>query len=91
MAGEKKVYTFTVSTNGLYQKVTNFCDIKFVDDNLYSIQILGNAKLTYSTTLPEGDEGYSICFSKPFTYEKKAGEDLYLKTGTNSVIMTIGE
>lgn len=85
------VYTFKVTTNGEYRKVEDLCDISFVDDTLYSIQILGSAKLTYSSTTPGEDDGYLINFTRPFSYKKKTGEDLYIKTGVNIVTMTIGD
>lgn len=89
MSANRKVYTFRAKTNGIYKKITDFCDIEFTNNNVYSIQIIGHVKLTYSNTLPADNEGYTIGFSKPFTYNKEPDEDLYFKTGSHEVIITI--
>ena len=72
-------YTFTAKTDGVYTKVEDFLDGKtLVDGNKYAIQVLGGAMLSYDTTTPT--TGFWINNPEVFTYEKVAGEDLYVMT-----------
>lgn len=73
------IKTEVVDTKGEWMKVEDVFNITLVDNSLYSIQILGVAKLSYNSTVPEKDF-FTINFPQPFTYEKKSGEDLYVKT-----------
>lgn len=83
------IKTLNIDTKGEWEKVESLTGESLVDDAKYSIQILGVAKLNYGSTVPTTD-CFTINFPQPFTYEKKSGEDLYIKTEySNGVIFTI--
>lgn len=80
------IKTKRIKTNGQWVKVSEIIDITMTDDALYSIQCLGDAKISYSNSIPTTDY-FTINFTNPFTYEKKSGEDLYINT--NDCLFTI--
>lgn len=83
------IKTKQVNTEGEWVKVDDEFGITLVDDGLYSIQIVGAAKLSYSATKPVAD-CFTITFPQPFTYEKKSGEDLWIFTNSNiGAVVTI--
>lgn len=83
------IKTKQVNTKGEWVKASEEFGITFVDDSIYSIQVLGSAKLNYGSTKPVAD-CFTISFPQPFTYEKKSGEDLYILTDDNlGAVVTI--
>ena len=86
----KKVITKTIRTDGKWKKAEDLFGITLTDDKLYSIQIIGVAKMTYGDEAPTVD-CFTISFPQPFTYEKKSGDDLYILTDNIGATITIAE
>lgn len=87
----EKVHTKQVKTDGKWQKVSEVFGITLTDDALYSIQVCGVAQLTYGSETPTSN-CFTISFPQPFTYEKKSGDDLYIKTDSiGGAVVTIAE
>lgn len=86
----KKVITKVIKTAGKWQKVDDLFGITMTDDKLYSIQVIGAAKLSYGDAEPTVD-CFTISFPQPFTYEKKSGDDLYVLTDNIGATITIAE
>ena len=84
------IKTKRINTNGIWEKAEDLFNISLQDNGTYAIQVLGIAYLSYSSTIPNKD-CFTIDFSQPFTYEKKANEDLYIKTDGRGVTITIAE
>lgn len=83
------ITTKQVNTKGEWVKVDTEFGVTLSNDSLYSIQVLGSAKLSYSATKPVSD-CFTISFPQPFTYEKKSGEDLWILTDDNlGAVVTI--
>ena len=83
------IKTKNIHTNGTWKKVEDVFGITLVDDAIYSIQVLGIAKMSYGSGMPTSD-CFTINFPQPFTYEKKSGEDLYIFTDdTVGAVVTI--
>lgn len=83
------IKTKHVNTKGIWKKVTDEFGISLVDDSWYSIQVLGNAKLSYGAITPTTD-CFTIGFPQPFSYEQKSGQYLYIYTDDNvGAIVTI--
>lgn len=80
------IKTKRIKTNEQWAKVSEIMDFSMTNDTLYSLQIIGNAKICYSDTTPSTDY-FTINFTNPFTYEKKSGEDLYINA--DDCILTI--
>lgn len=82
------IVTKKVSTDGLWIKVSDLLGITMTDNTKYSVQIVGLAKISYSTSTTV--TGYFIWDSvQPFTYEKLSGEDFYINA--NDVLLTVAE
>lgn len=82
------VKTKPVNTKGEWVKVEDIFEFTLIDDNLYNIQVCGEAKLSYGTSTP--NEGcFVINFPQPFTYEKESGQDLYISTVDNGAFVTV--
>lgn len=84
------IKTKFVNTNGEWEKADDIFDITLADDGKYSIQILGVAYVSYGAATP-AKNCFTINFSQPFTYEKKTGQDLYIKTDVCGATITIAE
>lgn len=82
------INTKTITTNGDWAKVEDLLGISLTDNTKYSVQVVGSCKLSYSSS--STITGYFLRDDpKPFTYEKKSGEDFYINA--NNVLLTVAE
>lgn len=82
------ITTKKVQTNGLWAKVTDLLGISMTDNKSYSVQIIGTAKASYSSSA--NVTGYFLLNDpKPFTYDKISGEDFYINA--DNVLLSIGD
>lgn len=82
------IVTKKVSTNGNWVDVADLLGITLTNDTKYSVQVVGSSKLSYSSS--STITGYFLRDDpKPFTYEKKSGEDFYINA--NNVLLTVAE
>lgn len=82
---------FTVSTKGEYKKLQDLTGAAFEDDKTYLLQIRNPATIIISADVPVSG-GFYISNNDIFSYTKKAGEDLYIKTThTFASIVNISE
>lgn len=80
------LFTGTINTNGEYQNLATLADITFTQDTVYAIQIQNSAWLR------EGTNGKGFLFNNDKGYNWKCtGDDLYIKTSGQSVIINIAE
>lgn len=78
------IVTKKINTNGNWVNVGEELGITLTDDTLYSVQIIGNCKISYSSSADVS--GYFLYNDlKPFTYEKLSGEDFYIN-GDNLLV-----
>lgn len=81
------IITKNVNTNGQWLNVGEILGITLSDNTLYSVQILGLAKISYSSS--EDVTGYFVRNDpKVFTYEKLSGEDFYINGNNLTVSMS---
>lgn len=82
------ITTKRIQTGGLWAKVTDLLGISMTDDKSYSVQIIGTAKASYSSSATI--TGYFLLDNpKPFTYDKKSGEDFYINA--DNVLLSVGD
>lgn len=82
------IKTKRIKTNGQWVNVADELGITLTDNTLYSVQIVGYAKISYSSTA--NVTGYFIRDdSKVFTYEKLSGEDFYING--NNLLVSMSE
>lgn len=83
------IKTKQISTKGEWKKIADVFGITFTDDNWYTIQIVGVAKVSYGATIPTTD-CFTVDFPQPFSYKKESGEDPYIFTDVNvGAVVTI--
>lgn len=87
MPNTQKILTKRVQTANNWVNLAELFGITLVDDKLYSIQIVGSAKISYNTDPTEGY--FTRNDPKPFTYECKTGDSLFINT--NDALVTIAE
>lgn len=81
------IVTKRLQTGGSWVDVAESLGITLTDDTLYSIQIIGSAKISYNS---DPTTGYFVRNNpKPFTYEKKSGE--VLNINTDDALVTVAE
>ena len=80
------LYTGKINTNGEYQNLATLTDITFTQDTVYAIQIQNMAWLREGLT----GKGFVFDLNKGFNWTCK-GDDLYIKTENQPVIVNIAE
>lgn len=81
---------FVINTNGEYKKVEDLTGLTFEDGKQYTFQIQNSATVISSVEEPTAG-GFYISDLGLNLYTKKAGEDLYIKTGPFSAVLDIAE
>lgn len=82
---------FAISTKGEYKKLQDLTGTAFEDDKTYLLQISNPATIIVSAEVPKSG-GFYISNNDIFSYTKKSGEDLYIKTPHSfSSIVNISE
>ena len=87
MPNTQKILTKRVQTADNWVNLAELFGITLVEDKLYSIQIIGSAKISYNSDPTEGY--FTRNDAKPFTYEYKSGDSLFINT--NDALVTIAE
>lgn len=87
MSNTQKILTKRVQTANNWIDLAEFFGITLVNDTLYSIQIIGSAKISYNSDPTVGY--FTRNDPKPFTFEYKTGDSLFINT--NDALVTIAE
>jgi hypothetical protein len=82
------IVTKNISTNDKWVNVAEELGITLTDNTLYSVQVVGSAKISYSST--PNVIGYFVRNDpKVFTYEKLSGENFYING--NNLLVSMSE
>lgn len=82
------IVTKNISTNDKWVNVGEELGITLTDNTLYSVQVVGSAKISYSSTA--NVTGYFVRNDpKVFTYEKLSGENFYING--NNLLVSMSE